>query len=576
MATYSGPVSFVANGADVNFTVTFPFLSTAFLVVKLDAALLTIGVDYTVSGSTVTLLSTPTSGQTVELSRTSGTSDDLYLSSYTNNMDLSSTVLERVGVQPWHALQELQVTVDALAGIDTDLSGAIFYNATLGGYDALSSKIRAVVDPTADQDAATKAYVDSIAQFGIGGVPTVVRGTTDGISNQIPVDAVPDLIANNVMVFIGGSIQQPVVDFTVNTGGPGSTIVLATVPAASLAYTVYVVKSVQVIPSTSISDDSIVTAMLSAGSVTEPKIGALAVTGAKIAVGAVGTAQLADGAITNAKIPDGEITAAKLAAGATIGSIGHAELKTANFAVAPGGSVDQFIAIEHSTGAQQRRVLTASDISNLQSTLAAETLDQFSAPAGPVLMGNQNIQNLLDPVLAQDAATKEYVDNAVTTDMVRGPFLIYEQTLVGNVNEWDIVGWKDASYDRYDVRFAVSLTPTGQLNMRMRDQATQTWITGNNTYNGPYINTGGVSNAYNMVTAGQNFNTLNMPVTAFELEDRHGSGAVFDFRGPSRIGSVQTTGSTGSGCDGFKLYSNTSGSQIKSGSRVQIFAWRPL
>lgn len=57
---------------------------------------------------------------------------------------------------------------------------------------------------------------------------------------------------------------------------------------------------------------------------------------------------------------------------------------------------------------------TSSTISDLASVVQAYTLDLFAAPAGNVSMNSHKITNLLDPTSAQDAASKNYVDNAVT------------------------------------------------------------------------------------------------------------------------------------------------------------------
>lgn len=70
-------------------------------------------------------------------------------------------------------------------------------------------------------------------------------------------------------------------------------------------------------------------------------------------------------------------------------------------------AVDPLARANH-TGTQ-----SAATISDLASVVKAYRLDEFAAPTASVAMGGQLITGLADPVNAQEAATKNYVDNAV-------------------------------------------------------------------------------------------------------------------------------------------------------------------
>lgn len=83
--------------------------------------------------------------------------------------------------------------------------------------------------------------------------------------------------------------------------------------------------------------------------------------------------------------------------------------KTANYVLAsPNGSsgTPSFRAL----GAADIPSLTASKISDFQTTVLAYRLDQFAAPTASVAFNNQKITGLGTPTLDGDAATKAYVD----------------------------------------------------------------------------------------------------------------------------------------------------------------------
>ena len=101
---------------------------------------------------------------------------------------------------------------------------------TMTGAIAMSTnKITGLGDPTAAQDAATKAYVTS--QLGASIVPTFTTNTTSGTSNVFALTNSPANI-NRISVFIGGAAQTPTTDYIHVTGNNSIQFTDASVPAS--------------------------------------------------------------------------------------------------------------------------------------------------------------------------------------------------------------------------------------------------------------------------------------------------------------------------------------------------------
>jgi hypothetical protein len=170
-----------------------------------------------------------------------------------------------------------------------------------------------------------------------------------------------------------------------------------------------------------IADGAITSAKILDGTIATGDIADSAITSAKIADGTIVAGDLADGAVTSAKILDGTIvnadvsgTAAiaktKLDLGGTItsadlvdGTIVNADIN-ASAAIALSKLATDPLARANHTGSQ-----TASTISDFDTQVRTNRLDQMAAPTSGVALNAQKITGLADPTNAQDAVTLNYI-----------------------------------------------------------------------------------------------------------------------------------------------------------------------
>ena len=194
------------------------------------------------------------------------------------------------------------------------------------------------------------------------------------------------------------------------------------------------------VTSTKIADLNVTTAKIADLNVTTGKIADSAITSAKIADGTIVVGDIADGAITSAKILDGTIVAGDLADGAVTsakildGTIVDGDL-SATAAIAKtklnlGGTItsadlvdgtivasdiadatitaakmvsDPYARANH-TGTQ-----LASTISNFDTQVRTNRLDQMAAPTASVAFNAQKLTGVANPVSDQDAVTLKYL-----------------------------------------------------------------------------------------------------------------------------------------------------------------------
>jgi hypothetical protein len=173
-----------------------------------------------------------------------------------------------------------------------------------------------------------------------------------------------------------------------------------------------------------IADSAITSAKIADGTIVAGDIADGAVTSAKILDGTIVAGDLADGAVTSAKILDGTIVDGDVSATAAIaktklnlgGTITSADLvdgtivasDIADGTITAAKMVSDPYARTNHTGTQ-----TASTISDFNTAVRTNRLDQMAAPTGSVSLNSQKVTSLATPTDNTDAATKAYVDTKV-------------------------------------------------------------------------------------------------------------------------------------------------------------------
>jgi hypothetical protein len=173
-----------------------------------------------------------------------------------------------------------------------------------------------------------------------------------------------------------------------------------------------------------VADGAITSAKIADGAIVAGDIADGAITSAKILDGTIATADIADGAITSAKIADGTIANADISGTAGIaysklslsGSITSADIVDGTIVasdIANGTITAAKMAVDPYARANHTGTQPASTISDFDTQVRTNRLDQMAAPTGSLSVNSQKVTNLGTPTVDADAATKLYVDTKV-------------------------------------------------------------------------------------------------------------------------------------------------------------------
>jgi hypothetical protein len=184
--------TYTGNGSTTTFSVTFPYIEKAHVIVTVDGVTKTLTSDYTfTTSSTITFTSAPAASSTIKFTRSSNRTGRLV--DYQDGSTLTEATLDQDGNQSFFMAQEaIDVTENTLN-----------ISQSTDQWDAINKRITNVADPVNDNDAVNKGFISTnlpniTTVAGISSDVTTVAGISANVTSVAGNNANVTTVASNI------------------------------------------------------------------------------------------------------------------------------------------------------------------------------------------------------------------------------------------------------------------------------------------------------------------------------------------------------------------------------------------
>ena len=184
--------TYTGDGSTVNYSVTFPYIEEAHVVVTLDGVTKTLNTDYSfTTSSTITFTTAPSASAVIKFTRS--TSQTSRLVDYQDGSTLTEATLDQDGNQSFYMAQEaIDITENTIS-----------LSTSTDQWDADNKRITNLASPVNDSDAVTKGFISTNLPnintvAGISSDVTTVAGISSDVTTVANNDTNVSTVATNI------------------------------------------------------------------------------------------------------------------------------------------------------------------------------------------------------------------------------------------------------------------------------------------------------------------------------------------------------------------------------------------